>query len=286
MASKVELDPKTGGIKGDTSEEVYQLEQVEFSEDESTTASSTRKSLLGRRRMTSMAWPMCWRRMMTCLTTSPPRVRRTLDSRQTSRRHRPTWKALSVPSAGPPRWRSSTHARPYAPPSLTTSSATFWSRGKWNARSTRSTRNGMKTSKGAAAGGRRRRGPGHIFEKFRFGRAGKDAASQVAKMRDGWRMPTSAPAALLLLSTNTDPLFFLSPQPSRGQGARYVGQVQEGADFHRMHHKRVVREKGKLIVDMKRLRKHYAAYEPTMKQLREKYELAMKEKMLMRLERG
>ena len=35
MASKVELDPKTGGIKGDTSEEVYQLEQVEFSEDES-----------------------------------------------------------------------------------------------------------------------------------------------------------------------------------------------------------------------------------------------------------
>ena len=34
MASKVELDPKTGGIKGDTSEEVYQLEQVEFSEDE------------------------------------------------------------------------------------------------------------------------------------------------------------------------------------------------------------------------------------------------------------
>ena len=56
-------------------------------------------------------------------------------------------------------------------------------------------------------------------------------------------------------------------------------------DFHRMHHKRVVQEKQKLVVDMKRLRKHYAAYEPTMKQLREKYEVAMKEKMLMRLER-
>jgi len=56
-------------------------------------------------------------------------------------------------------------------------------------------------------------------------------------------------------------------------------------DFHRMHHKRVVQEKQKLVVDMKRLRKHYSAYEPTMKQLREKYEIAMKEKMLMRLER-
>jgi sperm-associated antigen 16 protein len=56
-------------------------------------------------------------------------------------------------------------------------------------------------------------------------------------------------------------------------------------DFHRMHHKRVVQEKQKLVVDMKRLRKHYAAYEPTMEQLREKYEVAMKEKMLMRLEK-
>ena len=56
-------------------------------------------------------------------------------------------------------------------------------------------------------------------------------------------------------------------------------------DFHRMHHKRVVQEKSKLVTDMKRLRNHYTAYEPTMKQLREKYEIAMKEKMLMRLER-
>ncbi len=56
-------------------------------------------------------------------------------------------------------------------------------------------------------------------------------------------------------------------------------------DFHRMHHKRVVQEKGKLLVDIKRLKKHYSAYEPTLKELRNKYEMAMKEKMLMRLER-
>ena len=56
-------------------------------------------------------------------------------------------------------------------------------------------------------------------------------------------------------------------------------------DFHRMHHKRVVQEKGKLTVDLKRLRKHYESYEPTLKELQRKYEVAMKEKMLMRLER-
>merc|ERR1711988_1712509 len=56
-------------------------------------------------------------------------------------------------------------------------------------------------------------------------------------------------------------------------------------DFHRMHHKRVVQEKAKLTTDLKRLRKHYTSFEPTLKELQRKYEVAMKEKMLMRLER-
>eukprot|EP00929_Paragymnodinium_shiwhaense_P120045 TRINITY_DN91953_c0_g1_i1.p1 TRINITY_DN91953_c0_g1~~TRINITY_DN91953_c0_g1_i1.p1 ORF type:complete len:672 (-),score=210.70 TRINITY_DN91953_c0_g1_i1:91-1998(-) len=56
-------------------------------------------------------------------------------------------------------------------------------------------------------------------------------------------------------------------------------------DFHRMHHRRVVQEKNRLIVDLKRLKKHYEQYEPTLTELRHKYEVAMKEKMLMRLER-
>lgn len=56
-------------------------------------------------------------------------------------------------------------------------------------------------------------------------------------------------------------------------------------DFHRMHHKRVTQEKSKLIVDIKRLKKHYTSYGPTLNELRRKYEIAMKEKMLMRLER-
>jgi hypothetical protein len=56
-------------------------------------------------------------------------------------------------------------------------------------------------------------------------------------------------------------------------------------DFHRMHHRRVVQEKNKLIIDLKRLKRHYEQYEPTLTELRHKYEVAMKEKTLMRLER-
>jgi len=75
--------------------------------------------------------------------------------------------------------------------------------------------------------------------------------------------------------------------------ARFVAEKAKGTwdkfrkerDFHRMHHKRVVQEKNKLLVDLKRLKRHYEQYEPTLTELRHKYEVAMKEKMLMRLER-
>eukprot|EP00195_Chlamydomonas_chlamydogama_P014730 CAMPEP_0202902622 /NCGR_PEP_ID=MMETSP1392-20130828/16959_1 /ASSEMBLY_ACC=CAM_ASM_000868 /TAXON_ID=225041 /ORGANISM="Chlamydomonas chlamydogama, Strain SAG 11-48b" /LENGTH=251 /DNA_ID=CAMNT_0049589413 /DNA_START=266 /DNA_END=1017 /DNA_ORIENTATION=- len=56
-------------------------------------------------------------------------------------------------------------------------------------------------------------------------------------------------------------------------------------DFHRMHHKRVAQEKNKLIADIKRLKEHYAKYEPTILELKKKYETAMKEKMMVSLER-
>lgn len=62
-------------------------------------------------------------------------------------------------------------------------------------------------------------------------------------------------------------------------------KLQKERDFHRIHHKRVVQEKNRLITDIKRLKKHYNSYEPTLRQLKHKYELAMKEKMLTTLER-
>jgi hypothetical protein len=52
-----------------------------------------------------------------------------------------------------------------------------------------------------------------------------------------------------------------------------------------MHHRRVVQEKNILIRDMKRLQAHYSTFEPALKAMRAKYELAMKDKVLMKLER-
>lgn len=94
-------------------------------------------------------------------------------------------------------------------------------------------------------------------------------------------------------------------------------QFRKERDFHRMHHKRVAQEKNKLIGDIKRLKvgskipilrlgntltdwyiwvfgadntaqlfqDHYAKYEPTILELKKKYELAMKEKMLISIEK-
>merc|ERR1711966_457683 len=75
--------------------------------------------------------------------------------------------------------------------------------------------------------------------------------------------------------------------------ARFVAEKAKGTwdkfrkerDFHRMHHRRVGQEKNRVIIDLKRLKRHYEQCEPTLTELRHKYEVAMKEKMLMRLER-
>ncbi|KAM9629436.1 sperm-associated antigen 16 protein isoform 4-T4 [Morphnus guianensis] len=62
-------------------------------------------------------------------------------------------------------------------------------------------------------------------------------------------------------------------------------KMQKECDFHRMHHKRVVQEKNKLICDIKRLKAHYASYEPVLKELTEKYQTTLRQKMLTSLER-
>jgi len=62
-------------------------------------------------------------------------------------------------------------------------------------------------------------------------------------------------------------------------------RLRKERDYHRMHHKRVVQEKNRLISDLRRLRDHYSCYEPALRTLKTKYETAMKEKMLTKLER-
>ena len=56
-------------------------------------------------------------------------------------------------------------------------------------------------------------------------------------------------------------------------------------DFHRMHHKRVLQEKDKLIQDIRRLRDYCTKLEPTIAELKRKYEKLMNEKTLVRLDR-
>jgi sperm-associated antigen 16 protein len=56
-------------------------------------------------------------------------------------------------------------------------------------------------------------------------------------------------------------------------------------DFHRMHHRRVLQEKEKLAIDIRRLKKHYEHYEPAIQEIKRKYEVSMKEKMLVRIEK-
>ncbi|KAH9524359.1 Sperm-associated antigen 16 protein [Bulinus truncatus] len=62
-------------------------------------------------------------------------------------------------------------------------------------------------------------------------------------------------------------------------------KLRKERDFHRMHHKRIIQEKNKLIDDIKRLKRHYSQYPQNMEALKIRYEAAMKEKMLANLDR-
>lgn len=61
--------------------------------------------------------------------------------------------------------------------------------------------------------------------------------------------------------------------------------MKKERDYHRMHHNRVAQEKNKLINDIKRLKSHYENYEPVLKTMKEKYEGAIRNKVVNQLER-
>lgn len=56
-------------------------------------------------------------------------------------------------------------------------------------------------------------------------------------------------------------------------------------DYHRMNHRRVVQEKEKLLNDIRRLERQAKLYEPQLVDLKQRYDVALKEKMMMKLER-
>ncbi len=59
-------------------------------------------------------------------------------------------------------------------------------------------------------------------------------------------------------------------------------KLRKERDYHRMHHSRVIQEKNILIRDLARLKKHAETFEPAINEMRNKYEAAMRDKMLMK----
>ena len=62
-------------------------------------------------------------------------------------------------------------------------------------------------------------------------------------------------------------------------------KLRKERDFHRMHHHRVQQEKTKYVGDIDKLKKVHESHESRYQELAAKYAMAMKEKMLMKLER-
>lgn len=62
-------------------------------------------------------------------------------------------------------------------------------------------------------------------------------------------------------------------------------QFRKERDFHRMHHRRVQQENKMLLKDIKRLKDKYVCYEPALEKLKDKFENAVKDKTLIRMER-
>lgn len=62
-------------------------------------------------------------------------------------------------------------------------------------------------------------------------------------------------------------------------------KLRKQRDFQKINHRRVQQEKGKLNNDIGKLKKKYEDYQNTFEQLSNKYESAIKEKMLMKLEK-
>ncbi|XP_076613593.1 uncharacterized protein spag16 [Chaetodon auriga] len=62
-------------------------------------------------------------------------------------------------------------------------------------------------------------------------------------------------------------------------------KMQRERDFHRQQYRRVAEDKNRLIKDFKQLKKHLESYEPVLRQLDNKYQAALRQKMLISLKK-
>ncbi|XP_074168857.1 sperm-associated antigen 16 protein isoform X2 [Rhinolophus sinicus] len=108
----------------------------------------------------------------------------------------------------------------------------------------------------------------------------------VTEVRDVGNVPDVYTQNMLLETENKNLKKDLKHYKQAADKAREeLLKTQKERDFHRMHHKRTVQEKNKLINDLKGLKLHYASYEPTIRVLHEKHHTLLKQKMLTSLQR-
>nr|XP_020456765.1 sperm-associated antigen 16 protein-like [Monopterus albus] len=62
-------------------------------------------------------------------------------------------------------------------------------------------------------------------------------------------------------------------------------KMQRERDFHQLQYQKVAEDKNKLIKDFKQLKKHLESYKPALRQLDEKFQTALRQKMLISLEK-
>eukprot|EP00505_MAST-04D_sp_SCG-Rhode-Island_P004296 Stramenopile-MAST_4_protein_4296 len=253
MASKVELDPTTGGVAGDTQEEVFALEQVEFSEDESdedfeykTFSVGDDEDDLGDLGPED----------------TEPTVRADDEDLETALANIKAASSNLKGAVSTVSMQTAAVAKEHPRTSVRPAVVDDFIRNFLIARRMERTLDAFNTE---------------WYEKQAKGQLQEEDAGVVP---DIYLRNLELDEQVKALQVEAKKMRDVA---EKAQGT--WDKFRKERDFHRMHHKRVVQEKGKLVVDMKRLRNHYTAYEPTMKQLREKYEIAMKEKMLMRLER-
>ncbi|XP_037379885.2 sperm-associated antigen 16 protein isoform X2 [Talpa occidentalis] len=108
----------------------------------------------------------------------------------------------------------------------------------------------------------------------------------VSEVKDAGNVPDVYTQNMLLENENKNLKKELKHYKQAADKAREdLLKSQKERDFHRMHHKRILQEKNKLINDLKGLKLHYASYEPTIRVLYEKHHSLLKQKILTSLER-
>ena len=66
---------------------------------------------------------------------------------------------------------------------------------------------------------------------------------------------------------------------------RLFDKFKRERDFHRTQHKTAVGERDRLLGELRRVRAHYEQYEPALSELKHRYDVVMKEKFLLKLDR-